>query len=146
MKKFRITVKQKNGEEHQATVILDDQTAEALLATGDKELINSYLLDEHKEQLRERAETRRHESLEEDYEKGIDYSTDEVEYGSFLDNISNVNLYNAIVGLTDRQKMLVEMRFVKNMTEEEIAKEFGVTHQAISNSITRLINAIKKNI
>ena len=53
-----------NGKEKDIAVFLDDETAKVLEECGDEELKHRYIVEEYKDKLIERRETRRHQSLE----------------------------------------------------------------------------------
>ena len=53
-------------------------------------------------------------------------------------------LKTLIDGLSDTQKRRIKMYYFENMTLEQIAKMEGTTHQAISKSISKGIEEIKK--
>ena len=53
-----------DGDEKEISVFLDDETAKVLEECGDEELKHRYIVEEYKDKLIERRETRRHQSLE----------------------------------------------------------------------------------
>ncbi|MEN2767335.1 sigma-70 family RNA polymerase sigma factor [Ornithinibacillus xuwenensis] len=66
---------------------------------------------------------------------------DDILYTSLEDYIQDKHLYDAIKSLTDNQKRILYLAFIKNMTDTEISKILNVTQQAISKSKK---NALKK--
>ena len=72
MSKFIIEIKLANGAIKQVKVYVDDKTAEALYQC-DARVRQAYLEEEYKWQNRDRAETRKHISLETSIENGHDY-------------------------------------------------------------------------
>lgn len=76
----------------------------------------------------------------------------ELEYSSDIDNvediISNVELQEEIVELLDevltkRQKQVVQKYYWDGMTQEKIAKELGVTRQAITDNLANSIDKLR---
>lgn len=53
-------------------------------------------------------------------------------------------LYTAIAQLTPRQKELVEMIYLDGMTQEQVAKRFGVAQATVSVTLERAIENLKK--
>ena len=76
MSKFIIEIKLKNGENKQVKVCVDNKTAE-ILNQCDACTRQIYLEEEYRAQNRERAETRKHISLETSMENGRDYISQE---------------------------------------------------------------------
>ena len=62
-----------NGKEKDIAVFLDDETAKVLEECGDEELKHRYIVEEYKDKLIERRETRRHQSLEKSIESGHEF-------------------------------------------------------------------------
>jgi RNA polymerase sigma factor (sigma-70 family) len=146
MKKFRITIKEKCGQTHKATVLLEEETAKLLLETGDKRLLHDYLLEEYKFSRRDRTETRRHRSLEFDQENGIEYASEEesLNLTDFLDNMDDTRLQAAVSNLKPQQKEIIRLYFQENMTEEEIAAAVSLSKSGVSKAISRILARLKK--
>ena len=72
MKKVTATILLK-GESKTVTVMLDDTTYALLKQAGDKELFLQYVTEEYLTGLKERAETRRHKSLDYLIDKGLEF-------------------------------------------------------------------------
>lgn len=97
MKKFKVKVILKNGEPKMSYVYLEDKVADMLLQTGDKELLRQYLLEEYRTSRLERTETRRHQSLDDDMENGIDYEDKQGRQLPFsFSDIEDNSLFEAI--------------------------------------------------
>ena len=62
-----------DGDEKEISVFLDDETAKVLEECGDEELKHRYIVEEYKDKLIERRETRRHQSLEKSIEGGHEF-------------------------------------------------------------------------
>ncbi|WP_249870265.1 sigma-70 family RNA polymerase sigma factor [Oceanobacillus saliphilus] len=61
-------------------------------------------------------------------------------------NIENPALYHAIRSLTPRQKYILELSYLFNMTDTEIATKEGVSQQAISKTRKTALSNIKKQL
>jgi predicted DNA-binding protein YlxM (UPF0122 family) len=48
--------------------------------------------------------------------------------------------------LKEREKKILEMRFRKNMIYDTIAKEFGITKQAVQSAVVSILKKLKKYI
>ena len=72
MSKFIIEIKLENGENKQVKVCVDNRTAE-ILNQCDARIRQIYLEEEYTAQNREKAENRKHISLEESMENERDY-------------------------------------------------------------------------
>ena len=53
-------------------------------------------------------------------------------------------LHKAIRQLTPRQQEMVKLVYFEGKTQEEVAKHYGVTKQAISNAMQRIFSSLKK--
>ena len=53
-------------------------------------------------------------------------------------------LYQAIAQLTERQQEIVRMVYFEGMSQDEVAKHFGITKAAVSNAIQRIYTTLKK--
>lgn len=60
------------------------------------------------------------------------------------DHIENIELYEALKLLTEKQLSILEMKFLKNMTTKEIAETTETTPQNISNQFNKSIRKLKK--
>ena len=90
-------------------------------------------------------ETRRHISLEYLNELGVDF---EDNYTDILSRLirqeDDERIHKAIAGLSDKQRELIEKVFYENMSLREIAKQTGVSHQALSQQLATIYKKIKK--
>lgn len=57
-----------------------------------------------------------------------------------------ITLQNAVMNLPANQRKLIYMRFYKDMSDAEIAKELAVTRQAVHQTISRALISLKKQI
>ncbi len=145
MKKFKLKVIRKNGNERTVIVYLDDITARLLKQTGDQKLLNAYLKEEYKSSRRDRQEGYWNHSLEEDFENGIDYEDKHI-YGDFsFDDFEDKNLQAAIKRLKPRHREMLRLMYIEGRTQKEIAEIFGLNKRTISDAIHRIYDAIQKN-
>lgn len=56
----------------------------------------------------------------------------------------NERLYAAIKKLTPRQQELIKMVYFKELSQDDIAKQLGVSKSAVSHSMERIYAALKK--
>ncbi|TQR20631.1 sigma-70 family RNA polymerase sigma factor [Psychrobacillus vulpis] len=63
-----------------------------------------------------------------------------------LDHISNDKLFNCLRNLTGRQKEILSLVFVRQMTDKEIGQYLGITPQAVSKTRRNVIKYIRKEL
>lgn len=90
-------------------------------------------------------ETRRHTSLNYLMEIGVDFT------GTAADPVAAVELredderiHKAIAALSDKQKRLVQAVFYEGKSLREIARQAGISHQALSKQLATVYKKIKK--
>ena len=90
-------------------------------------------------------ETRRHTSLNYLMEIGVDFT------GTAADPVAAVELredderiHKAIAALSDKQKRLVQAVFYEGKSLREIARQVGISHQALSKQLATVYKKIKK--
>ena len=90
-------------------------------------------------------ETRRHTSLNYLMEIGVDFT------GTAADPVAAVGLredderiHKAIAALSDKQKRLVQAVFYEGKSLREIARQSGISHQALSKQLATVYKKIKK--
>lgn len=142
MEKFKLTVTRKNGNKKKVAVYIDDHTAQLLRQTGDKKLINAYLLEEYKERCKTRQEEFWNHSLEEDMENGIDYEDKRSNIEFLLNDFADENLQAAIKQLTPRQQEVLRLVYIEGRTQQEVGE---ILHRAQS-SINENLQTIYKRI
>ena len=90
-------------------------------------------------------ETRRHISLENLNENGIDFASPAADLLSVLiQQEDEKRIHKAISALSDKQKDLAEKVFFKGMTLTAIAKEKGVSQPAITQQLATVLKKLKK--
>ena len=127
---------------------LEDQI-DIVLKTKDDKLIDSYFLLIHEQQLKDRANTRRHQSLELSIEAGHQFVDDSASLEDILiekeEKIEmQKKLCAAMKTLNEDQKWLINQIYVLGRNQSEIAEELGVVKQAINNRLERILKKIKK--
>ena len=140
-----------NGKKIEIYLVDKDLNAQIrrLMATKDDELIDSYLMLIYQQQLRDRANTRRHQSLEVSIEAGHQFVDEADSIEDLLIKQEEKNerrrqLYEAIKTLSADQMWLVKQVYVLNRSQRDIAKELGVGEPAISNRMKRILEKLKK--
>lgn len=90
-------------------------------------------------------ETRRHISLENLNENGIDFASPAADLLSVLiQQEDEKQIHKAMAALSDKQKDLAEKVFFKGMTLTAIAKEKGVSQPAITQQLATVLKKLKK--
>ena len=144
MSKFIIEIKSANGASKQVKVYVDNRTAE-LLNQCDARVRQTYLEEEYYAQNRERAETRKHISLDTAMENGHDYISEE---DSPMDKLLNwedkTELKLALGKLTDKQYQVFLLYVVEGLTFEEIGVKMGTSWQAIQFHFNAAQKKLKK--
>ena len=161
MKKLTTKI-MKDGDEKEIAVFLDDETARALEECGDEELKHRYIVEEYKDQLIERRETRRiveeykdqlierretrrHQSLEKSIEGGhefIDYKADVEQSLESREEIEQ--LYKALKFLTKKQMYVVRLHILEQKTFQEISEIMGINLYTVYEHYVAAKKKLKK--
>ena len=92
-----------------------------------------------------RRETRRHNSIENMEEQGIQFQDKNTDiYKTFNRKETNKNLYNALDKLLPQQKRLIQKVYYHNMSIAQIARDEGVSETAIRNRLNKIYKKLKK--
>ena len=90
-------------------------------------------------------ETRRHTSLNYLMEMGVDFADTAADPFAAVElRENNEQIHNAIKHLSDKQRALLKKVFNQNMSLREIARQTGVSHQALSKQIAVIYKKLKK--
>ncbi|MCH5165084.1 MAG: sigma-70 family RNA polymerase sigma factor [Clostridiales bacterium] len=144
MEKFKIEVTKKNGDKQTVTVYLDDTTAQLLKQTGDEKLLDAYLQEEYKDSRKARQDAYWNQSLEEDYENGIDYA-DEHDYSDYsFDDMEDERLQAAIKQLTPRQQEILRLIYIEGRTQDDVAKILHRSQPSINGNLQTIYKRIKE--
>ena len=143
MKKFEIMITTKQGEK-KVSVSVDDKTA-LLLENCSQEVRQAYLESEYKEQLQERAETRRHISLETSIANGHDFiSPADSPLDETIKNEESIYVKGLLSKLTDKQYKVFTLYVFEGLTLEKIGKIMGVSFQCVHEIYQAAIKKLKK--
>ena len=90
-------------------------------------------------------ETRRHISMEYLNENGIDLASPAADLLSVLiQQEDEKQIHKAMATLSDKQKRLVQAVFYEGKSLREIARQVGISHQALSKQLATIYKKIKK--
>ena len=90
-------------------------------------------------------ETRRHISLNYLTDNGIDFESPAADPLSvLLRNEDEERIHKALSALSDKQKRLVQAVFYEGKSLREIARQAGISHQALSKQLATVYKKIKK--
>ena len=144
MSKFIIEIELKNGKKRQVKVYVDNRIGE-LLNQCNARVRQVYLEEEYYSQNKERAETRKHTSLETAIENGHDYISGE---DSPMDKLLNweekKELKLALDKLTDKQYQVFLLYVVEGLSFEEIGLKIGTSWQGAQFHFNAAQKKLKK--
>ena len=91
-------------------------------------------------------ETRRHISLDYLMEQGADIADhrDGDPLSALIEKTDDEKLKNALSYLSDKQRSLIEKVFYNDLSLREIARQTGVSHQALSQQLATICKKLKK--
>ncbi|MBQ3505831.1 MAG: sigma-70 family RNA polymerase sigma factor [Clostridia bacterium] len=91
-------------------------------------------------------ETRRHISLEYLMEQGVDIADHDSgdPLSALIEKTDDERIKNALSYLTDKQRALIEKVFYNDLSLREIARQTGVSHQALSQQLATIYKKLKK--
>ena len=90
-------------------------------------------------------ETRRHTSLNYLMEQGVDFTDTAADLLAAVElREDDERVHKAIAALSDKQRALLDKVFNKNMSLREIARQTGVSHQALSKQLATIYRKLKK--
>ena len=91
-------------------------------------------------------ETRRHTSLDYLMEQGADIADhrDGDPLSALIEKTDDEKLKNALSYLSDKQRSLIEKVFYNDLSLREIARQTGVSHQALSQQLATIYKKLKK--
>ena len=97
------------------------------------------------EQLNERRETRRCQSLELSVDNGWDIADNTADTEQIVEkNEEYKRLYKALNKLPNCQRKLIYLVFFKGITQQQIADKEGVSRFAINKRLIRILKNLKK--
>ena len=91
-------------------------------------------------------ETRRHTSLDYLMEQGADIADhrDGDPLSALIEKTDDERIKNALSYLSDKQRSLIEKVFYNDLSLREIARQTGVSHQALSQQLATIYKKLKK--
>lgn len=120
-----------------------DGTTSEIEVTDELYALHEQLANEEKRN--NKRETRRHISLTYFDDMGIEFeSTAADPFTALIRRDDEERIHKAISKLTNKQRALLEKVFNQNMSLREIARQTGVTHQALSKQIATIYKKLKK--
>ena len=144
MSKFIIEIKLANGTAKQVKVYVDNRTEE-LLNQCDASIRQTYLEEEYYAQNRERAETRKHISLDTAMENGHDYiSEEDSPMDKLLNGEDKTELKLALDKLTKRQREVFLMAAMDKLSFREISRRLGISVRAVHDFYYAAQKKLKK--
>ena len=144
MSKFIIEIELKNGKKRQVKVCVDNRIGE-LLNQCDARVRQVYLEEEYYRQNRDRAETRKHISLETAIENGHDYiSQEETPMDKLLNWEKGNEIKLALDKLTDKQYRVFLLYVVEGLSFEEIGLKLGTSWQCTQSHFNTAQKKLKK--
>lgn len=90
-------------------------------------------------------ETRRHTSLNYLMEIGVDFIDNAADLlTAYIQREDDERIHKAIAALSDKQRALLDKVFNQNMSLREIARQTGISHQALSKQLATIYKKLKK--
>lgn len=90
-------------------------------------------------------ETRRHTSLNFLMEQGVDFIDTAADLLTAVElREDDERIHKAMGALSDKQRVLLDKVFNENMSLREIARQTGVSHQALSKQLATIYKKLKK--
>ena len=122
----------------------NDGTTKEISITDELYALHLELLQEEKRN--HWRETRRHISLEYLMEQGVDIADHDSgdPLSALIEKTDDERIKNALSYLTDKQRALIEKVFYNDMSLREIARQTGVSHQALSQQLATIYKKLKK--
>lgn len=122
----------------------NDGTTKEISITDELYALHLELLQEEKRN--HWKETRRHISLEYLMEQGVDIADHDSgdPLSALIEKTDDERIKNALSYLTDKQRALIEKVFYNDMSLREIARQTGVSHQALSQQLATIYKKLKK--
>lgn len=97
----------------------------------------------HEQALRDRAETRRHTSLDVLLEDGMQFpDVEEAE----LEMIDSVDIHRAMKFLLPEQKELIDMVFHDHRSYTSIAREWNITERSVRERLHRALKRLRESL
>lgn len=145
MTKLSTQIITRTGKVKIITVEIEDELA-AWLVTQTEIVYHDFLLSEYKAKCVERKETRRTQSLDKSLENGFDIADESVDVEQeLLQKSENERLYVALRKLTDKQRRVVLLKIVEELSFREISRQMGLNKDTVIEHFNAALKKIKKN-
>ncbi len=121
----------------------NDGTIKQICVTDELYALHLELLQEEKRN--HWKETRRHISLDYLMEQGADFADGDGDpLSALIEKTDDKKLKNALSLLSDKQRALIEKVFYNDLSLREIARQTGISHQALSQQLATIYKKLKK--
>ena len=122
----------------------NDGTIKEISVTDELYALHLELLQEEKRN--HWKETRRHISLEYLMEQGVDIADHDSgdPLSALIEKTDDERIKTALSYLSDKQRSLIEKVFYNDLSLREIARQTGVSHQALSQQLATIYKKLKK--
>ena len=122
----------------------NDGTTKEISVTDELYALHLELLQEEKRN--HWKETRRHISLEYLMEQGVDIADHDSgdPLSALIEKTNDERIKTALSYLSDKQRSLIEKVFYNDLSLREIARQTGVSHQALSQQLATIYKKLKK--
>mgnify|MGYP005760093033 FL=1 len=132
------------GKEKQISVYIEEDLAD-WLDTIDQATRRDFIVEEWKTERKNRAETRRHNSLERLLDAGWDVAGEEIDFVGDMDKEKIVSSLQIVEqNLEPQQKKLLWEIYVERKTLEEIGALENVSKVAIHNRLEKILKKFRK--
>lgn len=129
------------GKERQISVYIEEELAD-WLDTIDEAKRRDFIVEEWKTERKNRAETRRHNSLERLLDAGWDTKDDAVEVGAGLEQETIYKMLKQLVNaLPTNEREMMRLYFAKNLPYCAIGRVLGVSDNTVR---TKILQNLKK--
>lgn len=120
-----------------------DGTTSEIEVTDEVYALHEQLANEEKRN--NKRETRRHTSLNYFDDMGIEFESNAADpLSALIRRDDEERIHKAILKLSNKQRALLEKVFAQNMSLREIARQTGVSHQALSQQLATIYKKLKK--
>ena len=122
----------------------NDGTTKEISVTDELYALHLELLQEEKRNYWK--ETRRHISLEYLMEQGADIADHDSgdPLSALIEKTNDERIKTALSYLSDKQRSLIEKVFYNDLSLREIARQTGISHQALSQQLATIYKKLKK--
>ena len=122
----------------------NDGTTKEISITDELYALHLELLQEEKRN--HWKETRRHISLEYLMEQGVDIADHDSgdPLSALIEKTDDERIKTALSYLSDKQRSLIEKVFYNDLSLREIARQTGISHQALSQQLATIYKKLKK--